>query len=87
MYRELCLLRVHYDPVVVTFIKELSVSHSLKQGQHWRELLNRDYRHKIFSSGKVTKKKVMDEEHMDEEDIDEMVEQAFEMMEEEEEEE
>ena len=74
---------MHYDPVVVTFVKELSVSHSLKRGQHWRELLNRDYQHKIFSSEKITKKKVVDEEKMEEEDLDEMVEQAFAMMSEE----
>lgn len=87
MFRETCLLRMHYDPVVVTFVKELSATRSLKHGQHWRELLNRDYQHKIFSSGKITKKKVVDEEKMEEEDLDDMVEQAFAMMSEEEEEE
>ena len=67
-----------YDPVVRVFVKELELSKSMRMDQHWREMLKKDYTHKIFTTEKLTKKKMkVDEELEDEDDIDEMVEMAF----------
>ena len=76
-FRELDLLQTHYDPVVVAFAKEMGSAKSLRMDQQWREILKKDYSHKVFNSDSVTKKKVMTEEDMDEEDIDELLDRAF----------
>ena len=75
--RELRLLQKHYDPTVAAFAKEMEASRSLRMDQQWREILKNDYSHKIFSSGNITKKKVLAEEDMEEEDLDQLLDQAF----------
>ena len=75
--RELRLLQKHYDPTVAAFAKEMEASRSLRMDQQWREILKKDYSHKIFSSGNITKKKVLAEEDMEEEDLDQLLDQAF----------
>ena len=79
MSRELCALDRIYDPIVRVFVKELEMSKSMRMDQHWREMLKKDYTHKIFTTEKLTKKKKiqMEDEMEDEDDIDEMVEMAF----------
>lgn len=74
---ELCLLRSHYDPTVAAFAREMEEAKSLRMDQKWREVLKRDYSHKIFTASRLTKKREMDEE-MDEEDIDNLIDHAFE---------
>ena len=74
--RELRLLQKHYDPTVAAFAKEMEASRSLRMDQQWREILKKDS-HKIFSSGNITKKKVLAEEDMEEEDLDQLLDQAF----------
>ena len=76
---ELCLLRVHYDPTVAAFAREMEEAKSLRMDQKWREVLKRDYSHKIFTASRLTKKK---DEEMDEEDIDDLIDHAFESEEE-----
>lgn len=72
---ELCLLRSHFDPAVAAFAREMEQAKSLRMDQRWREVLKRDYSHKVFTASRLTKRR---EEEMDEEDIDALVDHAFE---------
>ena len=46
---EIILLQNHYDPNVAAFACELNNSKTLNTNQKWREVLKRDYRHRIFT--------------------------------------
>lgn len=72
---ELCLLHSHFDPTVAAFAREMEQAKSLRMDQRWREVLKRDYSHKVFTASRLTKRR---EEEMDEEDIDALVDHAFE---------
>lgn len=76
-FRELCLLNRVSDPSILVFVKELESSKPMRMDQHWREMLKKDYSHKIFTAEKLTKKKVIKEDPENEEDIDELVDAAF----------
>lgn len=72
---ELCLLHSHFNPTVAAFAREMEQAKSLRMDQRWREVLKRDYSHKVFTASRLTKRR---EEEMDEEDIDALVDHAFE---------
>lgn len=65
------------DPHIIAFVKELEASKSMRMDQHWREMLKRDYSHKIFTAEKLTKKKVVQEDPDNEDDIDLLLDTAF----------
>ena len=49
----------------------------MRMDQHWREMLKKDYRHKIFTVEKLTRKKKINENPENEEDIDDVLDEAF----------
>ena len=65
------------DPNILVFVKELEASKSMRMDQHWREMLKKDYRHKIFTVEKLTRKKKINENPENEEDIDDVLDEAF----------
>lgn len=50
---------------------------SMRMEQNWRELLKKDYSHRIFTMEKLTKKKEIREDTEDEEDMDVLLDEAF----------
>lgn len=75
--RELCMIHRVSDPNILVFVKELESSKSMRMDQHWKSMLKKDYRHKIFTVEKLTKKKQIKENPENEDDIDELLDQAF----------
>lgn len=73
---ENCLLRKHYDVHVVKAVNELEEGKAEGRRETWREILKKDFSHKIFSIKKVTKAKEAGEE-MDEEEVDAVVDDIF----------
>ena len=73
---EAYLLKKHYDPNVVEFVKELGKNKPIPMNNRWKAVLERDFSHKMFTSEKLTKKKKF-EDDMDEEDIDALVDDEF----------
>lgn len=59
---EIVLLQKHYDPNVASFARELSNSKTLNTNQKWREVLKRDYTHRIFTEKKTVTQRKMEEE-------------------------
>ena len=77
---ECCLLRDHYDGNVVKAVKEFGEKRSRGRDEMWKEMLKKDFGHKIFSIKSVTKakeRKQGSEEEEEEEDIDELIDDAF----------
>lgn len=50
---------------------------SMRMEQNWRELLKKDYSHRIFTMEKLTKKKEIREDTEDEDDMDVLLDEAF----------
>lgn len=76
---ECCLLKNHYDVSVVKAVRELGEKKNMRKEESWREMLKKDFGHKIFTIKRVTKAKEKkgDSEEEDEEDIDELIDNAF----------
>ena len=76
-YREICLLLHISDPTILSFVKEMEKEKSMRMEQNWRELLKKDYSHRIFTMEKLTKKKEIREDTEDEDDMDVLLDEAF----------
>ena len=48
----------------------------MRMEQNWREMLKKDYSHRIFTAEKLTKKKVIREDTEDEDDMDVLLDEA-----------
>lgn len=76
-YREICILLHISDPTILSFVKEMEKEKSMRMEQNWREMLKKDYSHRIFTAEKLTKKKVIREDTEDEDDMDVLLDEAF----------
>ena len=55
---ELRLLNQHYDPNIQRSTTEYNLDKSMRVDQRWKEVLKKDYQHKIFDTKQsITKKK------------------------------
>lgn len=65
------------DPAILSFVKEMEKDKSMRMEQNWREVLKKDYTHRIFTAEKLTKKKEIREDTEDEDDMDVLLDEAF----------
>ena len=55
---ELPLLNQHYDPNIQRSTSEYNLDKSMRVDQRWKEVLKKDYQHKIFDTKQsITKRK------------------------------